>query len=140
MLIKKTEENGVSNCLYESSNLVASIFDKNSKDLSIIFGNGTKYTYSNVSTVDYLAFEMADSQGKFLNSNIKKYSVVKNDPVDIEEFKKQILEVRKVDELNLKLGIINRFKDVVNRFENHDTFDEAGIDIAITLYNKFKNG
>jgi len=59
--------------LYESSNILASRYNTLSKKLAIIFKGGRQYLYHDVQRSDYDIFEQAESQGKILNSTIKKY-------------------------------------------------------------------
>lgn len=82
MLLLKEKKDEVYECFYSSSNILKSIYD--GKDLTIIFKNGGRYMYPSVSKLDYNEFETCESQGKFLNSNIKrKYEAVKLENVDI---------------------------------------------------------
>ena len=77
MVLNKHEEKGAIENLYDSSNILASKYDINSKKLAIIFSNGRQYLYHDVSRNDYDIFERAESQGKMLHSTIKKYKVEK---------------------------------------------------------------
>ena len=86
MILEKIEKNGLIEVLYESSNIVASKYNKSAKSLSIIFKHGGNYVYSNVPETDYFRFETAESQGKVLNSNIKKYAFIKEENVDVSEW------------------------------------------------------
>lgn len=81
MVLNKHEENGAIENLYDSSNILASKYDTNSKKLAIIFNSGRQYLYHDVLRSDYDIFERAESQGKILHSTIKKYKVEKVDDV-----------------------------------------------------------
>ena len=140
MILKKVEKDNNIRCVYESSNILASNYDLGTKKLSVVFKNGGKYTYLDVAKSDYLIFEMADSQGKILNSNIKQYTFVKDDDVDTKKYLETIENVKQADRKNLELGIIQRLKDIVNRFEEYQEFDSSGIEIGIKLFEKYKNG
>ena len=59
--------------LYDSSNILASRYNTISKKLAIIFKGGRQYLYHDVNKNDYDVFEQSESQGKILNSVIKKY-------------------------------------------------------------------
>lgn len=139
MILKKVERDGVIDCLYDSSNIVGSQYNENNKTLSVIFKNGGKYTYSDVPKVEYLIFEGSPSQGKVLNTRIKQYSFVNEGIVSIDDYILEIEKVREVEKENLKLGVIERMRDVVKRFDEFKEFDEAGINMAVTLFNKFKH-
>jgi hypothetical protein len=72
MVLKKEEKNNIIKAIYDSSNICASTYDKNSNDLIIIFKNGGQYRYMGVNSLDYSSFELAESNGKVFNDNIKK--------------------------------------------------------------------
>lgn len=103
MLVKTLNENGLIKTTYSSSNIVASTYDKVSKELIITFSNGGQYKYYDVSLTDYTRFEMADSQGAVHNTHIKKYKYESLGKIDVsaliteindlkENQKKQLLE------------------------------------------------
>lgn len=83
MILKKQEKDGIVRAMYNSSNIVASIYNSISNELDVIFKSGFKYRYSGVSKTDYMRFEIADSQGKVFESHIKKYPFSKLENVDI---------------------------------------------------------
>ena len=72
MILNKHEENGSIENLYLSSNILASKYNTINKKLAIIFKGGRQYLYHDVKREDYNVFESAESQGKILNSLIKK--------------------------------------------------------------------
>jgi hypothetical protein len=77
--------------LYSSSNILASRYNTVSKQLAIIFNSGRQYLYYDVIKNDYDIFETSESQGKILNSVIKKYKVERvEDIVDITPITEQI--------------------------------------------------
>jgi hypothetical protein len=84
MLVTKKEGNGIIEAWYESSNIVYSRYTLATNDLDIVFKHGVEYTYKKVPFVDYTVFEMAESQGKILNTRIKSFEAVKGDKVDVE--------------------------------------------------------
>ena len=75
MILKKQEKNGVVKALYDSSNIVASIYNPATSDLDLIFKAGTKYRYNGVSKSDYMRFEIAESQGTVFNTHIKIWQI-----------------------------------------------------------------
>jgi hypothetical protein len=83
MVLERVEKDGVVDAIYESSNIVASSYDKVKKNLNITFNYGGNYTYQNVPETDYMRFETSESQGKTLNSHIKKYPALKHENVDV---------------------------------------------------------
>jgi hypothetical protein len=88
--------------VYESSNIISSIYDKKTLDLIVNFKNNTSYSYSGVKETDYYRFYTAESQGKVLNQIIKKYPTkkiidngyldVKSDQLILENYKKNKTE------------------------------------------------
>lgn len=73
MSIKKEEIKGtkIINEI-ESSNLVRTEYDTESKTVIAEFKNGSKYEYQDVPHKTYTQFRMSESQGKFFSSNIAK--------------------------------------------------------------------
>jgi len=82
MLIKRVEKEKTIDCLYESSNILASSYDKKTHDLIITFNRGAQYVYKNVKNSDYLRLEISGSQGEVFNQYIKTYPFVKGDEVN----------------------------------------------------------
>jgi hypothetical protein len=56
----------------DSTNLVKTEYDTETSKLVVEFKNGTKYEYDDVTHKTYTQFRMAESQGKFFNTNISK--------------------------------------------------------------------
>lgn len=82
MILKRIEKDGLIKALYDSSNVLGSIYNPQSSDLDLIFKSGQKYRYKNVSKSDYMRLEIAESQGQVFNTHIKKYAFEKLDKVD----------------------------------------------------------
>lgn len=96
MVILKHEEAGAVECLYDSSNVLGSKYVKGEKKLAVIFKSGTQYVYTNVTNEDYKKFESGDSQGKLLNTVIKKYSFEKSkEIIDVTPIIEQIETIKK---------------------------------------------
>lgn len=73
MAVKKTEIVGTKIiCEIESSNLVKTEYDTETKKMISEFKNGMKYEYDEVPHNVYVKFRMAESQGKFFNTEISK--------------------------------------------------------------------
>ncbi len=84
MVIRKLIKEDIHKCLIKSSNIKASEYDAKKKELLVTFKNDSQYIYKGVHEADYLRFEIAESNGKVLNSIIKKnYQFEK-----LDEFKK----------------------------------------------------
>jgi hypothetical protein len=81
--------------LYDSSNILASRYNTISKKLAIIFKGGRQYLYHDVNKNDYDVFEQSESQGKVLNSVIKKYKFDKiEEIVDVTPINEQIILIK----------------------------------------------
>jgi hypothetical protein len=66
----------------ESSNLKEAIYETDVKKLTLVFNSNRKYEYSEVPWEIFTKFRMAESQGKFFNTDINKkfsYKEVKED-------------------------------------------------------------
>lgn len=62
----------------KSSNIKSATYNTETSLLTIMFNNGSIYEYEGVPWELFTKFRMADSQGAFLNANIKnKYSFKK---------------------------------------------------------------
>jgi len=56
----------------QSSNLVKTEYDTETKKLVVEFKNGSKYEYDEVPHQIYTQFRLSESQGKFFTSKISK--------------------------------------------------------------------
>ena len=62
----------------QSSNIVRTEYDTETKHLVVEFKNGAKYQYDSVPHEIYTRFRMTESQGKFFSTDIsKKYKFTK---------------------------------------------------------------
>jgi hypothetical protein len=92
-VVKKTEkENGIIECLIDSSNILLSEYNKPKKTLKITFKAGTQYLYKEVLERDYVRFEVSESQGSVFNKTMRKYDFDKLDKIDTTELLEQIKE------------------------------------------------
>jgi hypothetical protein len=103
MILKRQEKNGKIKAMYSSSTVCASVFDTASKDLIVIFNNGSQYKYPSVELTDYTRFETADSNGSVFNTYIKKKytNYVKLDKLDettISAIMKEVDELKVAEE------------------------------------------
>lgn len=111
IISKYNEKDLIDECWYDSSNIYYSkCYDKKDdyKDLEVTFKDGRTYKYLKLSVIDYLFFKnggLDNSQGKALNTFIKKYQFEKSEKVDItslENEKKILLEERDIKNNDLK--------------------------------------
>jgi len=62
----------------KSSNIKKTVYDTDTKEMTVEFNNGSKYIYSEVPHQIYTKFRMSPSQGKFFSTDIaKKYKYQK---------------------------------------------------------------
>lgn len=84
-------------CVFDSSNIVKTIYFEHNEKLYIFFKRGHGYSYINVDKELYENFEKAESQGKFFNQKIK------NEPkhqyrYEFKLFENEIKEVEQIIE------------------------------------------
>ena len=92
-VVKRTErEDGVVECLIDSSNILLSEYNKSKQTLKIIFKAGTQYLYKDVLDRDYVRFEVSESQGSVFNKTMRKYEFDKLDKIDTSNLLEQIAE------------------------------------------------
>jgi hypothetical protein len=97
-VVKKTErEDGVIECLIDSSNIIMSEYDESKKTLAITFKAGTKYLYKDILHRDYVRFEVSESQGQIFNKTLRKYECDKLNSVDVTPLKELINEHKGVN-------------------------------------------
>lgn len=109
MILKRQENDNIIKAMYDSSNILASIYNNNTNDLDLIFKAGTRYRYNNVSKSDYMRFEIAESQGVIFNTHIKKYSFIKLDNVDVSKILNESEDLKIKEDAALLEGKKNDF-------------------------------
>lgn len=135
MLLKKQEKENTIKAIYASSNICASTYNKDTKDLIVIFNNGGQYKYPSVSETDYTRFELADSQGIVFNSHIKKYAFEKLDKVDPSLILKEVTELKTADK---QIKIDYHTKVMIEKMKNLITYYETTGNVDSSLYEKVK--
>lgn len=142
MLLKKVEDNGVIKATYSSSNICASTYNKATRALEIIFTNGGKYKYNDVTLTDYTRFELADSQGAVVNSHIKKYVTENLGKVDTTQIIAEITQLKEADrkqELeNASIVMIHKLKALITYHEHQDKIDVDLFNKALESMNGYK--
>jgi hypothetical protein len=136
MILKKQQKENLVKAIYASSNICASTYDTQTKDLVIIFNNGGQYKYPNVSETDYTRFEIADSQGVIFNSHIKKYDFQKLDKVDTAAIIKEVNELKDADK---QIKINHYTKEMIEKMRAVITYYETTGSIDPALYTKVKS-
>lgn len=124
MLVKRNELEGVIiESLFSSSNILASSYNKDTRELILTFNKGGRYKYLDVSFNDYTRFEIAESQGSVFYSHINKHSSEKLPSVNpselINEVEKRVKE-EKIEIYNLKLEkMVNGMKEIIGYSESN---------------------
>jgi hypothetical protein len=92
-VVKKTKrEDGVIECLIDSTNILMSEYDESKKTFKVTFKAGTQYLYKDVLKRDYLRFEVSESQGSVFNKTMHKYEYEKLGSIDVNPIKELIKE------------------------------------------------
>lgn len=138
MILKRVETDEKIKAIYESSNILASTYEPNKKDLTIIFKRGASYTYKNVDKTDYFRFETADSQGEVLNKHIKKYDAIKNDVVDVKKIEDEILNLREEEINKYKGEVVDYLKNIVETWDMSGKLKSDDLDRILVMNNKLK--
>lgn len=128
MVLERIDTGKNIEAIYESSNIIASNFNKDNNDLTVTFKNGGSYTYYKVSNTDYLRFETADSQGKVLNSKIKAYSFTKNEPVDTEKLLNKIKTLKENEVISARQDVISSMESIITYFGQTGLLHESGLE------------
>ena len=132
MILKREVKDGIVKGIYESSNILASEYDQKTNDLTVVFNYGGKYKYTNVSKTDYTRFEMADSQGKVLNSHIKSYSYTNLGKVDVQPIKEEVIKAKEDD--------IKAYQQtIVLECQSFEEFSEKGLASLERAIQSYKN-
>lgn len=94
MILKRVEKDNEVKMLIKSSTILASKYNKGTKDLTITFNTGSQYKYPNVKEGDYNRFELSESQGKAFNQYIKPYEFEKLEDIDTAVIHESIDDLR----------------------------------------------
>lgn len=92
-VVRRTErEDGIIECVIDSTNILMSEYDKTNHTLKLTFKAGTQYLYKDVLERDYVRFEVSESQGSVFNKTMRKYECEKLGTVDVTPIKELINE------------------------------------------------
>lgn len=151
MLVKRIEKNDLIKAMYASSTICASTYDKKTKDLTVIFNNGGRYKYSNVSLTDYTRVETAESNGTSFNTYIKKNytNFEKLDALDdnkikaiLAEIKELTPETEKIDLPTSQKNMLESMSKLISEYIKTGVVDTkilTDVTENITTYNKAIN-
>lgn len=90
MILKRETHPNYIECLYESTNVLASKYNLRDGRLAIIFKSGRQYVYEDVLYKDYEIFEKSSSQGAVVKQNLGKYSYDLATTIDTSFFEANI--------------------------------------------------
>ena len=148
MLVKRIEKNDIIKAMYASSTICASTYDKKTKDLTVIFNNGGRYKYPNVSLTDYTRVETAESNGTSFNTYIKKNytNFEKLDSLDDAKTKAILAEIKELtpeeEKVNVAVVEIEMLESMGNLLTDYIKSGSINKDILkkvtenVTNYNK----
>tara|TARA_R110000796_G_scaffold58413_5_gene134912 strand:- start:18235 stop:18666 length:432 start_codon:yes stop_codon:yes gene_type:complete len=139
MLLKRLVKDGIVKGIYKSSNILVSEYNQTNNDLTVVFKYGGKYKYTNVAKTDFTRFELAESQGKVLNSHIKKYAFVNQGKVDVAELLESVEEAE-IEILKDYYGaIISAFKGMTADWDKDESFDDTKLDKVKELIKNYED-
>lgn len=121
MLVHKQQVAESTKALYKSSNVLASVYNPTDSTLEVIFKKGTRYAYKNVDAAAYMRFETADSQGKVLNSHIKKHEFEKLEDTDPSKIEQMITKYETQNEETVIKEFTTRLQGLLDTDVNRDT-------------------
>jgi hypothetical protein len=151
MILKKLEVDNKIKSIYTSSTICATIFDTQTKDLTVIFNNGGQYKYPNISLTDYTRLEISESTGSDFNVYIKKKytEFEKLEKLSDNELTDMLNEIKELKTAEEKYQIALKTKAVIDTMTrllaiyNHSNKIDSSIlkDVqsSIETYNKLAN-
>lgn len=138
MILSRVETTDKIEVLYESSNIIASIYDKSTSDLEIVFKRGARYKYKSVRNTDYFRFETAESQGSVMESHIKKYEFEKLSDVDTTRLITEIKNKIDVEKDLIKSDILSSCQTLLDEYKNNNNFSYIILEQLLTQINNLK--
>lgn len=142
MILKRQEKNGTITATYASSNICASTYNKETKDLVITYNNGGQYKYPGVTLTDYTRFEMADSQGAVFNTHIKKYVHEKLDKVDVAQLLAEVTNLKEAEDKlqleNATIIMMHKLKALVTFHDTTGSINSVLLNSASDSINEYK--
>lgn len=145
MILRKQEKDNIIRAMYASSTVCGSIFDKSTRDLTIIFNNGSQYKYPNVDLTDYTRFELAESNGSVFTSHIRtKYKTFeKLDKMDVTSMLQEITEIAEKENKE-KVAVkaktlMAELARLLTSYLSTDTINEFGLDKIEKMIIEYKS-
>lgn len=139
MILKKVEKENVVKAIYKSSNILASEYNKDTKELNIIFNRGAKYVYKGVNATDYTRFEIAESQGKVFSSHIKSHEFERLEDIDPSKIVDEVNNIAAAELKALGEGITKAMEQAVKEFGKNETHNKATLNNLQYLMARYIN-
>jgi hypothetical protein len=139
MILKRVEKDNTVKAMYKSSNILASTYDTKTNSLTIIFNRGARYTYKAVSNTDYTRFEAAESQGKILNSHIKKYEYEQLDDIDTTKLTEEINNMSAEESVNHNKVLAFIMSSIVTEFVNSGEISDSALTRLTDKIKQYKS-
>lgn len=138
MILKKVKKDDTIKAIYKSSNILASEFNTLTNNLEIIFNRGDKYLYKGVTVNDYTRFEIAESQGKVLNSHIKVYPFEQLEKIDPQTIINEINEIAKAELKALGEGIVVELQKAIEEFSQTGNYSKQILNNIQYLISRYQ--
>jgi|LauGreSuBDMM15SN_2_FD.fasta_scaffold233814_1 hypothetical protein len=123
MIIRKETKGNKTTAYYKSSNILGSVYDSTNKTLEVTFKRGARYIYEGVENIDYTRFELADSQGKVLDSHIKKYNATKLDAIEPKLIEEDIEKYVELEVTNIVSSVVDRVLSIISSSDTYSSPD-----------------
>ena len=136
MILTRVERGKIVDCLYDSSNILASSYNTENNDLTITFKRGTQYIYNKVRKADYMRFELAESQGAIMNSHIKSYSFIKGNDVDTEALINEINQAKPKELTDMEKQFVELLKSTISTIETEKEISEIQLESIVEATHK----
>jgi flagellar hook-basal body complex protein FliE len=136
MILTRVERGECIDCLYDSSNILASSYNTSNSNLTITFKRGTQYIYNTVSKRDYTRFELAESQGAVMNSHIKAYSFIKGNDVNTEALINEINQAKPKELTDLEKEFVELLKNTISTIEKEKEVSEIQLEEIVEASGK----
>jgi Fe-S cluster assembly ATPase SufC len=138
MLVKKIENGTLIECLFNSSNVLSSKYDKATQELTVVFNAGTQYKYKGVRMTDYTRFEISDSQGKELNGRIKQYPAERLTDVNTTTLVREIHKYTPKEMSKEEKQLIATMEALLIASKNKSSIDVKDLENVEYFINKVK--
>jgi hypothetical protein len=138
MLILRTERNNIIEATYNSSNIIASTYNKDESSLTLIFKKGIRYLYTGVRGSDYMRFETADSQGVALTTYLKKYTTTKLSDINVDVLLNEIAGNLRQEQKETEKLMVETMDNIVKSYYINNEIDGNLLSVLKVYLNNLK--